>query len=64
VLLKEDDQVPAISAEGHYRGETGVEVELVYVVQTEKGQDTLTPAEFAMKYRWRNSPTAVRLTGN
>lgn len=38
------------SPDGHYRGSPDVEKELVYVVQTNQGQDTLTPAEFAQKY--------------
>jgi WD40 repeat protein len=51
----------AISPEGHYRGTPGVERELVYVVQTDKGQETLTPQEFEQKYHWKNDPDRVRL---
>lgn len=58
-LITDHDQVPAISADGHYRADS--EPELVYVVQTESSQDTLTPADFAKKYRWKNSPKDVRL---
>jgi WD40 repeat protein len=64
VLLQEKEQVPAVSADGHYRGEPGIEAELVYVVQTEKSQETLTPAEFASRFKWRNNGTGVRLAGN
>ena len=58
-LITDHDQVPAISAEGHYRADS--EPELVYVVQTESSQDTLSPADFAKKYRWKNSPKDVKL---
>jgi WD40 repeat protein len=46
---------------GHYRGTLGIEREIVYVVQTAKGQETLTPKEFAKKYSWKNDPKRVRL---
>ena len=46
-----------LSEGGHYRCENPtVEAELVYVVQTEQGQQTLTPPEFAAKYGWKNDP--------
>jgi hypothetical protein len=58
-----DELYLAVSAEGHYRsrGPWRIERELVYVVQTEHGQDTLTPEEFAQKYGWKNDPDRVRL---
>ena len=38
-----------------------LEEEFVYVVRTERGQETLTPAVFAQKYGWKNDPEkAVR----
>ncbi len=58
-LITDHDQVPAITADGHYRADS--EPELVYVVQTESSQDTLSPADFAKKYRWKNSPKDVKL---
>jgi WD40 repeat protein/serine/threonine protein kinase len=51
----------AISPDGHFRGTPGAEKELVYVVVTDTGQETLTPAEFAQKYGWKNDPEKVRL---
>jgi WD40 repeat protein len=51
----------AIDSTGHFRCSLGVENQLVYVVQTDKGQDTLTPAEFAKKYGWKNDPNRVSL---
>ena len=49
---------------GHYRGSPRVERMLVYVVQTEAGQETLTPAEFTERYGWQNDPSRVRLGEN
>jgi hypothetical protein len=34
---------------------------VAYVVETERGQETLTPAEMAKKYGWHNDPAKVRL---
>jgi WD40 repeat protein len=51
----------ALRPDGHYRGSAGVEKELVYVVQTEKGQELLAPAEFEKQYGWKNDPQRVRL---
>jgi WD40 repeat protein len=56
-----DEQYLVVSPEGHYRGTRRIERELVYVVQTDHGQDTLTPEEFAQKYGWKNDPDRVRL---
>ena len=43
---------PTLNAERH----------IVYAVETEAGQETLTPAEMAKKYGWHNDPAKVRLT--
>jgi hypothetical protein len=32
-----------------------------YVVQTDTGQETLSPEEFRKKYGWKNDPERVRL---
>jgi len=50
-----------IAADGHFRGSPRVERELVYVVQTDAGQETLTPEEFSVKYGWKNDPAKVAL---
>jgi WD40 repeat protein len=52
-----------IGADGHYRGSPRVERELVYVVQTDQGQETLSPEEFSKKYGWKNDPDRGRLLG-
>jgi hypothetical protein len=54
----------AVSPDGHYRGTPGIESELVNVVETDQGQETLTPAEFARRYNWKNDPDKVRLLGD
>ncbi len=48
-----------VSADGHYRGSRGVESDIVYVVQTDNGQEMLTPAEFSARYGWKNDPSRV-----
>jgi WD40 repeat protein len=53
----------ALSPEGHYRGSAGVEQQLQVVVQTEKGQQTLTVEQFEKRYGWKNNPERVRLSG-
>jgi WD40 repeat protein len=53
-------QALAVSADGHFAGTPGVEGEIVYVVQTERGQEALSPAEFARRYGWQNDPGRVR----
>jgi hypothetical protein len=57
------DRALAVGAVGHYRCTPGVERDLVYVVQTDDGQQTYTPEEFARKYAWKNDPEQVRPTG-
>lgn len=52
------------SSDGHYRASPGAEGELRHVVQTEEGQQTLTPEEFAKKFDWKNEPEKVRLIPN
>ncbi len=57
-----DDRYVSFSPDGHYTGSRNVERDLVYVVQTDDGvQHTLTPADFAAKYGWKNDPERVRL---
>jgi WD40 repeat protein len=58
-----DKQTLAIGPAGNYRGSALVGKELVYVVQTDHGQETLSPAEFETKYGWKNDPKRVRLAG-
>jgi WD40 repeat protein len=62
VLLAEDKQLLAVSAEGYFRA-PDAEPELVCVVLTFKSQDTYTPTEFTAKLNWKNVPTKVVLAG-
>jgi WD40 repeat protein len=63
LLLAEPEQIVAVSMDGHYRADGPTVDGLVYVVQTPRGQDTLTPADFTMQYKWKNDPAQARFTG-
>jgi hypothetical protein len=63
ILPLRDNAYVTISANGHYCGSPHVERMLVYVVQTDQGQETLTPEEFSKKYGWKNDPERVVLKG-
>ncbi len=62
-LVADDKQLVAVSAAGHFRAADEAACELVYVAQTAKGQDMLTPKEFAERYKFKNNPAAVVLLG-
>ncbi len=62
ILPLPGEQYAVISPEGHFTGSPGVEKELVYVVQTDEGQETLSPAEFEQKYGWKNDPARVSMS--
>jgi WD40 repeat protein len=62
VLVAEDEQLIAVSFEGHYRA-PAAESELVYVIQTRTSQDTYTPSQFAAKFALKNAPAKVSLFG-
>jgi hypothetical protein len=52
----------AVSPDGHFKGSEGISDKLIYIVQTDDGvQHTLTPAEFANQYGWKNDPKKVQL---
>jgi WD40 repeat protein len=52
-----------LSPEGHWAGLVQVEAQLLYVVQTDAGQQTLTPQEFAATYHWQNDPARACMSG-
>ena len=54
-------QAVVVSAEGHWLGTRGAEKEIVYVLQTAAGQETLTPREFYKRFGWKNDPSKVVL---
>ena len=59
-FIADNGHVVAIGTDGNYRCPSDAEGELVAVVQTEKGQDTLSLKELASKYGFRNSPGSVK----
>jgi len=59
-FIADNGHVVAIGSDGNYRCPGDTESELVAVVQTEKGQDTLSLKELASKYGFRNSPGSVK----
>jgi len=62
VVLLPDRQYVFVNPEGHYVATREIEKDLVYVVQTDSGEQlTLAPAEFAEKYGWKNDPEKVVL---
>jgi hypothetical protein len=61
LVVLRDEEYLTVSPDGHYRGTPGVEAHIVCVVQTDRGQETLAPEEFARRYGWRNDPERVRL---
>jgi WD40 repeat protein len=62
VLLAEEKQIIAVSHDGNYRAEAAAS-ELIVVAQLDKNQETMTPAAFATKFKWKNVPANVKLTG-
>jgi hypothetical protein len=62
-LIAEQDQVAAVSADGHFRAESGIETDLFYVVQTDKTQETLSISDFATKSKWKNIPAQAAIMG-
>lgn len=55
-LLVEEKQAVLVSAFGHFKAPDEAACDLVYVVQTNKGQETLTIPEFAARFKWKNNP--------
>jgi WD40 repeat protein/serine/threonine protein kinase len=51
----------AITPDGHYAGTPKIENLLVYVIDTGQGQETLTPAEFAQRFSWKNDPSRIQV---
>ena len=51
----------AVTPDGHFRIAGEAKDVVVYVVQTESGQETLASDEFSQRYGWKNDPQRVRL---
>jgi WD40 repeat protein len=54
-------QAVVVSSDGHWLGTRQAEKELVYVIKTADGQETLSPREFYKRFGWRNDPSKVVL---
>lgn len=54
-------QAVVVGADGHWLGTRCAEKEIVYVIKTAAGQETLTPREFYKRYGWKNDPSKVVL---
>jgi WD40 repeat protein len=63
-MINDGKQIVSISVEGHHKAPGDIETEFVYVVQTEKTQDTYDPKTFVAKFGWKSNPAAVKLLGN
>lgn len=61
-VVAEEDRAALVSAEGHYRILPEGESDLVCVIQSNAGQDTYPIAELNSKFRFKNSPSLVKLT--
>jgi WD40 repeat protein len=60
-LHGEPEQYLAIAADGHYRISGEGWRHIVHVVQTQSGQQILSPEDFEKQYPWKNDPAKVRL---
>jgi len=61
LLVLGQEHYAIINPEGHYRGSPQVDSRIVYVVQTDQSQQTLSPEEFSERYGWKNDPSKVNL---
>jgi WD40 repeat protein len=59
-FVADKDQMLAIGADGNYRCPNEAEADLVAIVHTDKGQETVSLKEFTTKFGFRNSPGAVK----
>ncbi|HJZ94226.1 MAG TPA: WD40 repeat domain-containing protein, partial [Gemmataceae bacterium] len=59
-LIADTAQILAIGADGNFRCPDEAESELVAVVQTDKGHETLSLKEFAQRYGFRNNPAMAK----
>lgn len=57
LVMLRDCRPMIVSPEGHYSSPHEVDGELIYVVETDDGQQqSFTPAKFAKRFRWKNDP--------
>ena len=60
-MLAEPGYLAFITTDGQWRADTEKDVDLVYVVHSEKGQSIFKPADFAAQYRWKNNPVRIKM---
>jgi WD40 repeat protein len=60
-ILGESGYVVYLTTDGYWRADSRQQVDLVYVAQTEQGQLTLSPDDFASRFHWKNVPTKVKM---
>ncbi len=54
-------QCAILSPDGHLQAGPEFDTQIVYVIQTEEGQQTLTANDFTKKYMWKNDPQKARM---
>jgi len=59
-ILSLEDGLLVLSADGNYRHDPAKQPSFVAVAQTATEQLLISPTEFGKKYRWKNTPTAVK----
>jgi len=53
-----------VGPEGHYNGPKGIEDHLIYIGETDTGENTtLSPADFQKRFGWKNDVGQARLLG-
>jgi WD40 repeat protein len=60
-MLAEPGYLVFLTTDGQWRADTEKEIDLVYVVHDGQGQSILKPADFAAKFRWKNTPVRVKM---
>jgi len=60
-ILGEREYVVYLSTDGFWKADSQKPIDLVYVAQTDQGQVTLPPDEFASRFHWKNNPAKVKM---
>lgn len=61
LIIGEPDHVILVGSDGNYRIDPDHEPDLVMVALTPDAQTTYTLADFAVKMKWKNQPTATKV---
>jgi hypothetical protein len=61
VVAPDQSHAVAVSTAGQYRTPDEAAADVVYVAQTDQGQETLSPKAFKDRFKWTNNPGAVTL---